>query len=193
MSRRCRSLTGAGLVLASLMVLLPVACTEEAPLVSEETRSNNATIDEVRAWVAQEFDLAISASGNDGGWHWRTASVELPWQRSGKNREDILHSLAPMACSSDGGHARIGTSLINRDASEDDIATAIRETWEHAGWMVSDVYPDGAGRELYFIAEREDGAMLSFQRVPEQMILRAYSACSSHTSVTRWGSDTGTS
>ncbi|PRI10569.1 hypothetical protein [Leucobacter massiliensis] len=144
--------------------------------------TTNMTLDEQRAWVAEQLDAAVEASGVAEGWfdiYWHDVfwSADRP-----EDREMILNSLFPDDCGMGG---QLITSLKNQTADDPlGAAARVRGFWESEGWTVSDVRSYGGNP--YFRADREDGAVLAFQASPEGMSMSVESACSVNNTVTNW-------
>lgn len=171
---------------AVALVLGVSACTPEVPLVSETTPLSNETIDEQRAWVEEEADAAVIASGIADGWHQRGHVPEenIAWSGLQEDRSQVIGRLSPIECSGAGTGA-LNLGLNNDTAVEDAtaIADGMRAFWESEGWTISDITPPSSN-EVYFRADREDGAILGFRATPTGLLIRVTSTCSAHASVT---------
>lgn len=190
MTRTIRRLTRLG-VAACAAALLSGCMQLEVPLVTDETRANNETLEEQRAWVAEQLDLATGASGVAEGWYdiyWQ----DVFWSESRPDDKELLRGVwLPEECGSNGA-GQIEMSLKNIDV-EDPLAAAarVRNFWEAEGWTVTDVLSYETPESTYFRADRPDGAVLALQAAAEGMSLEVASACSLHNTVTNWADSVG--
>ncbi len=153
--------------------------------------TTNETLEEQRAWVAEQFDAVVEASGVSSGWHdiyWQ----DVFWEEDRpEDRELLLSAFFPGGC--DGVAGQLYESLINADASalpnaEDPIEAAarVRAYWESAGWTVTDLYSPPNPDSPHFLGDRADGAMLAFRASETGMSLEVGTACSGHSTVVNW-------
>ncbi len=199
MMKRTRSIDQSSLMSSGLVLILAVGllsgCVHEVPLVSNETRirMSGDTLEEQQAWLGEQADAAIAASGVPEGWHERGYYVEdnLDWAADGENRRQILYSKLPQFC---GGTraGRLDLGLNNDVVLENPLAVAdrVRAFWEAEGWVVSEVLPVLEG-ERDLRADREDGALLGFTATPDGLLIEIYTSCSADASVTDWMHQSG--
>ncbi|WP_157502287.1 hypothetical protein [Leucobacter celer] len=176
-------------VLVALAAVVAVSgCLREVPIVSGETgnKTTNATLDEQRKWVGEQFDAGVDASGVSEGWYWGSAT-KVSWSESAEDRDMVLGSWFPRRCGLGG---RLDESIRFKDGIEDPLAAAekVRAFWEAEGWTVTDIRSYAPEGDPYFRADREDGAELAFQASEEGMSLEVASACSVNNTVTNWRS-----
>lgn len=175
-------------LIALVGVLLIAGCTpvQEVPLVSDELRSNNATLSEQRQWVGEQFEVAVKAAQVPDGWYF-TYIADIVWPR---DRVLLLSGLSPGECGSLGTR-RVDTSLRNDNVQDEfEAAKRVRAFWEAEGWTVTDIVPESS-TYVYFRADNEIGAELALQAGSGGLTLEAATACSAHDSVVHWLDDLG--
>ena len=166
------------------------ACVQEVPLVSESAITSVETLDEQRAWLEQQADAVVAASEIPEGWHERGYIPEknVPWSALREDRDLIIRTIAPIECGGRGtGRLYLG---LNNDIAVPDItvvADRMRAAWTAEGWTVSDII-DPSPEEIYFRADRADGAIMGFTATPEGLAIEISGTCSAHVSM---GSDFG--
>lgn len=179
-------------MMAVSLVLL-TGCLYERPMIGERVYAVTSldTLDQQRAWVAEQFDAAIKASEIPEGW------FDLYWQDvfwaddRPEDRALLLSGLFPRNCSGAGGELYV--TLLNRDADTDPsaadpvaAAAKVRAYWESAGWIVTDLHASPNPDAPHFIGNREDGATLAFRASEIGMSLDVATACSVHSTVVSW-------
>lgn len=198
MIKRTRSIDPGSLMSSGLVLVLAAGllsgCVHEVPLVSNETRIRMSvdTLEEQRAWVEEQADIVIKASGVAEGWHQRRSTREdFAWIGPSEERSAYLTGLLPQFC---GGTraGRLDLGLNNDVVLENPLAVAdrVRAFWEAEGWVVSEVLPVLEG-ERDLRADREDGALLGFTATPDGLLIEIYTSCSADASVTDWMHQSG--
>ena len=173
---------------ASLVCLgLLTSCAQEVPLVTQSTTLTNDTLSEQRVWLAEEADKAIAASGVPDGWHERLYDrPSYPWTGPSEERDRYVEGIFPRECAgSNSGRLNFG---LNNDVVLENpflVADRVRDFWEAEGWTTSDVTPPN-DYEVYFRADREDGAILGFTASEQGLLVEVMTSCSVNESVGNW-------
>ena len=172
---------------ASLVCLGLSACAQEVPLVTQSTWLTDDTLAEQQAWLAEQADAIIQASGISEGWYERLDDGRIyDWTGPSPERSAYMEAFFPRECAGRGtGQNRI--SLDNDSLLADPVRTAdqIRHFWESQGWTVSPLGPQSkTGRD--YRADREDGAILRLLTTPNRMVFEVYTSCSADESVGNW-------
>ena len=155
--------------------------------MTESMKLTNDTLSEQRVWLAAEADKAIAASGVPDGWHERLYDrPSYPWTGPSEERDRYIEGIFPMECAgSNSGRLDIG---LNNDVVLEDpfsVADRVRSFWEAEGWVTSDVTPPNDS-EVYFRADREDGAILGFTASEKGLLIQVMTSCSANESVGNW-------
>lgn len=170
-----------GVALGSLLL---TGCVKEVPLVSKTSVTTNVTLEEQWAWMEEELDRSTAGSGVPDGWYKHFESQQVPWDADPANRKIIIKSLLPRGCGMGGQLVEL---LLNEDVSDPfGVAERMRTFWESEGWTVTDIYPEPNPDEVYFRADREDGAGLSFRASERGLALMVLTSCSVNNTVTHW-------
>ncbi len=154
------------------------------PLVSDESRVTTMSRDEQAAWLESEVDAALGVLGQSDGW-WEF-SPDYPWP---EQRVQIVEDLQTESCrpSKSGFQPGRLTIRLRNDVFGDpfEAAKRLRAYWEEQGWTVTNVInPDDAKFKIdYFRADREDGAVMSFDATENLVVLKVRSACSENNSI----------
>jgi len=186
-----KSLQKISVALTTLIIMFGLsACVQEVPLVSESAVTSVETLDEQRAWLEQQADAVVAASEIPEGWHQRGHIPEenVPWSALPEDRARVIGRLSPIECGGRGtGRLDLG---LNNDIAVPDItvvADRMRAAWTAEGWTVSDITDPSPG-QIYFRADRPDGAIMGFRATPDLLLIEISGTCSAHVSM---GSDFG--
>ncbi|MDI6023937.1 hypothetical protein QBL02_10320 [Leucobacter sp. UT-8R-CII-1-4] len=155
--------------------------------MTESTRLSDDTLAEQQAWLAEQADAIIQASGISEGWYELLGDGRIrDWTGPSSERSAYIEGYYPRECAGTGtGQNRI--SLHNDSVGESPVRTAdqVRHFWEAQGWTVSPLGPqDETGRD--YRADREDGAILTLLTTPDRMVFEVYTSCSADESVGNW-------
>lgn len=173
-------------VFSTVLAAVMLTSCQGAPVVEEQETMSNASVEELRAWVADEIDAVVET----------TAAIDAPWVMLldqeldwAGNREEIFASSHLPQCTFDVGEqnaASVQVDLIAGPLDGDPFALVVpvRERWEAAGWDISEV-----GGADYIRADRADGALMTFEaaegRAGRFISLMVVSPCSADPSVAR--------
>lgn len=139
----------------------------------------NELLSEQRVWLAAEADNTIAASEVLDGSHERLYDrPSYPWTGPSEERGRYLEGVLPRECAGSNS-GRMNFSL-NNDVALDDpfsVADRVRSFWEAEGWVTSDVTPPN-DYEVYFRADREDGAILGSTASEKGLLIQVMTSCS---------------
>ena len=184
-----------GILAAIAVVLLGLTACQgftEVPVLSDREAKTNATLGELRAWVAAEIEAVIEVTGVESEWV-ASGAHDARWS---EDQEQIFERTRPFACSSrprtvDPASVRI--DLITEPLDQDPfvLLERVRELWDDHGWEVRNRFEsaqsESSSREI--IAERGDGAMMSLAAGDaaggKLLWLMVDSACSNDPSIAR--------
>lgn len=175
-------------VIVAGAVLLLTGCMKEKPIVSTPTRTTSATLSEQSQWVAERFDAGIAASEVREGWV-DPYSDEVLWSPDRpEDRERMMGAWLPDGCGGLGG--ALNESLHNSSYADPPAAAArVKAFWEQqAGATVRDMYPGSQYNDIepHFIVDFDEGGWFSMRARADMMSISAVTACSTHTTVTKW-------
>lgn len=149
------------------------------PMLSDSKKWDHASSDEQLAWISAQADDALEVVGQGHGWY--NYSPDFPWP---EQRDETLANMHPESCRPNKSGlqpGRYSLELGNYSVSDPfEAAKRVRAHWIAQGWTVSDVVPLGSTKTPidYFRADREDGAVLSFDAGELHVSLHVQSSCS---------------
>jgi hypothetical protein len=173
------------LVIALCGVGLLVSC-QGGRVLSMSGAKSQASIDEQRMWIADELDAAIEVLGIRDGWY-VSLNKENRWP---EDRERILDRAYLAICGKGDIYTRpsyLRLTLQNDIPGTESFGPAevLRDHWKAEGSEVSDVLSPTPGpvTEVYFRADRKDGAVLGLDAFEYMVQISADAACSDHETV----------
>lgn len=149
------------------------------PLLSDAKKWDRSSAEEQLAWISEEADNAIAVIGHDSGWY--NYSPEFPWP---EQREKTLANLIAENCRPNQEGAQPGRFELDLSTGPIpepfEAAKRLRVYWAEQGWTITDIAPLGSTKDPmdYFRADREDGAIMSFNAGELSSSLSFSSSCS---------------
>lgn len=183
---------GTGLTILLLLGLAACNAFAEVPVLSERSARSDATLSELREWVAEEIDAVIEVTGVEYEWV-AQGSDGVRWV---EERERIFEGQRLSMCSFRSGQAdpaAVRIDLMTDPLDQDPflLLDRVRELWTDRGWEVRNRFEaeQVESRSQEIIAEQEDGSMMIFragEAAGGRMLgLMVTSACSNDPSVAR--------
>ena len=192
-SSRGRWLRNAAAAICVLLALPSSACqtSMEVPVVSERKVSSNSSLDELQAWVVDEVDAVMEATGVSSEW------LALGWDEEARwigDREWIFEATERPQCTFNMGEVNPASVEVNltTDPLEQDpfvLLERVREMWIANGWEVSNRFePEQIQvKTLEIVARQSDGSAMMFGardvELGRYLVLMVDSVCSEHPTV----------
>mgnify|MGYP003494132743 FL=1 len=173
----------AALLPVVLAAFVLTACSSGA-VVSDASTWGTASRDTQSAWIGDEVDTAIQAVGQPSGWWEFDEDEHWPEERTVILEQLRTESCRPSRAGEQPG--RLGISLHHSDIQDPcEAAERVRTRWMNQGWTVTDVLESNRTNpsEIYFRADRADGALLTFDANKRIVRLQVWSACSQNNTV----------
>jgi hypothetical protein len=193
-SAASRGRRAGGILAAFALLLLGLTACQgftEVPVLSDRKAKTNATLGELRAWVAAEIEAVMETTGVRSEWIALGSSEDIMWT---EEPERIFEGQGLSACSFRPGQvdpAAVRIDLITEPLAQDPfpLLERVRTLWTDRGWEVRNLFEPGQSESnsLDIVAERQDGAMMIFgasdQAGGKLLSLMVESACSNDPSV----------